>query len=44
MDGGTIFNVNLVDAVHRCREQVDDDSEIVVDIVVCSGYDLTSNN
>lgn len=26
MDGGTVWNTNLVDAVMRCREQVDDDS------------------
>lgn len=25
MDGGTIFNLNLVGAVHRCREQVQND-------------------
>jgi NTE family protein len=26
MDGGTVWNTNFVDAVERCREQVDDDS------------------
>lgn len=26
MDGGTVWNTNLVTAVERCREQVDDDS------------------
>lgn len=26
MDGGMIYNVNLVSAVQRCRDQVDDDS------------------
>lgn len=40
MDGGTVYNTNLVSAVERCREQVDDDSQISVDIVVCTGYDL----
>lgn len=37
MDGGTVWNTNLVTAVQRCREQVDDDSQITLDIIVC-GY------
>lgn len=32
MDGGTVWNVNLVKAVSRCREQVSDDSQITIDI------------
>jgi len=35
MDGGTVWNTNLVSAVQRCREQVDDDSQITLDILVC---------
>ena len=35
MDGGTVYNLNLVSAVHRCREIVDDDSKITIDIIVC---------
>ena len=34
MDGGTVWNTNLVSAVHRCREQVSDDSQITLDIVM----------
>ena len=37
MDGGTVYNVNLVSAVHQCRDLVDDDSQITIDIIVC-GY------
>jgi predicted acylesterase/phospholipase RssA len=37
MDGGTVYNTNIVSAVQRCRETVDDDSEIIIDIVVCEG-------
>lgn len=33
MDGGTVWNTNLVTAIERCREQVDDDSEISIDII-----------
>ena len=44
MDGGTVWNTNFVDAVERCREQVDNDSEITVDVIVCTGYDLKNND
>ena len=37
MDGGAVWNTNLVSAIHQCRDQVDTDSQITVDIVVC-GY------
>ena len=33
MDGGTTWNVNLVSAIERCREIVDDDSDITIDII-----------
>ena len=33
MDGGTVWNLNLVSAIKRCRELVDDDSKIVIDII-----------
>jgi len=37
MDGGAAWSVNLVSAVHRCREIVDDDSQINIDIVTVHG-------
>mmetsp|Transcript_1538 Transcript_1538/g.2713 ORF Transcript_1538/g.2713 Transcript_1538/m.2713 type:complete len:338 (-) Transcript_1538:193-1206(-) len=40
MDGGTVWNTNLVSAVERCREQVDDDSQITLDIVLCGSSKL----
>ena len=40
MDGGSVWNTNLVSAIQRCREDVDDDSEIVLDILLCSGSSL----
>ena len=40
IDGGTVWNTNLVSAVQRCREKVDDDSKITIDILVCFGYDI----
>ena len=35
MDGGTVWNTNLVSAVDRCLEQVDDESQIIIDIALC---------
>lgn len=35
MDGGTVFNTNLVTAADRCLEIVDDDSQIIMDIMLC---------
>ena len=35
IDGGTVYGVDLVSAVGRCRELVDDDSKIVLDVILC---------
>ena len=40
IDGGSVWNTNLVSALKRCREDVDDDSQITIDIVVCFAYDV----
>lgn len=37
MDGGVAYGVNLASAVQRCREVVDDDSKIYLDIIMCGG-------
>ena len=42
MDGGTVWNTNLVTAVERCREIVDHDSQITLDILECSPHSLDS--
>jgi hypothetical protein len=42
MDGGTVYNTNLVSAINTCREQVDDDSEITIDIIICDSTELDS--
>lgn len=44
MDGGTVWNTNLASAVNRCKEIVDDDSEITIDIILCSSHELPSWN
>ena len=35
VDGGTAYGVDVVSAVGRCREIVDDDSKIVLDVILC---------
>lgn len=34
MDGGTVWNLNLKDAVDRCLEIVDDEEHVVLDIAI----------
>jgi predicted acylesterase/phospholipase RssA len=43
MDGGTVWNLNLISAIDKCREIVDDDSQIVIDVISCA-RDFKSNN
>lgn len=40
MDGGTVWNTNLVSAIKRCQEIVDDDSQITLDVILCGGSHL----
>lgn len=44
MDGGTVWNTNLVSAVERCLEIVDDYSQITMDIIICSDDKLEPIN
>jgi len=39
MDGGVIWGINIATAIHRCMEIVDDESQIIVDILMCSASD-----
>jgi F0F1-type ATP synthase gamma subunit len=39
MDGGTVFNTNMVSAIERCRETAKDE-EITMDIVLCGSHEL----
>lgn len=43
-DGGEVLGVNVFSAVTRCREQVESDEDIIVDIVTCDTDKLTSFN
>lgn len=40
IDGGSVWNTNLVSAVERCMEIVDDESKVTLDIIECTGYEL----
>jgi hypothetical protein len=35
MDGGTVWNTNMVSAITKCLELVDDPSKIIMDIIIC---------
>jgi len=35
VDGGTFSDLNLQDAIQKCREVVDDDEDIIVDVIMC---------
>lgn len=43
-DGGAVLGVNVFSAVNRCREQVDADEDIIVDVITCDTDKLTSFN
>jgi hypothetical protein len=36
-DGGGLWNLDIPGAVRRCREVVDDEADIIIDIVICAG-------
>lgn len=40
MDGGTVWNTNLISAIDHCMELVGDESKITLDIAVCGSYYL----
>lgn len=40
-DGGIAFNTNLASAIDRCMEEVDDHSQIILDVIICSDYSQT---
>ena len=35
VDGGTYSDLNLQDAINKCREVVDNDEDITVDVIMC---------
>jgi len=43
MDGGTVWNTNIISAIQRCKETVDDDSQIEIDIVTCQKENKVSD-
>ena len=37
VDGGSVWNIDLSGAIKRCKEIVDNDKDIIVDVVMCNG-------
>jgi len=44
MDGGAVFNINLVSAVQKCLEIVDSPSKIILDLNICTNGHLDTAN
>lgn len=44
MDGGTVWNSNLISAVNKCMELVDSKSKIVIDVATCHYVDMPITN
>ena len=40
IDGGTVFNINVEGAIRRCKEVVDDEKDIIVDMIMCNYHFL----
>ena len=40
IDGGSIWNLDISSAVRRCREIVDKDEDIIIDLYLCSGSSI----
>ena len=37
IDGGSVLNLDVGGAIERCREITDSDSDIIVDVILCTG-------
>lgn len=40
MDGGTVWNLNLIDAVDKCLEIVEDQEHVVLDVIITEFLEL----
>ena len=39
MDGMTAYNINVEGAIKQCKKLVDDESKIIIDVMVCNSPD-----
>ena len=37
IDGGSVLNLDVGGAIERCRETTDNDTDIIVDVILCTG-------
>ena len=45
MDGGTVYNINAEGVIASCMDGiVDDESKIILDIVLCSNHDMPAED
>jgi predicted acylesterase/phospholipase RssA len=43
MDGGAVWNTNIISAVDKCRELVDSDSQVILDVVLLYSPKISMN-
>jgi hypothetical protein len=44
MDGGTVWNTNLVSAVDKCKEMGHEDKDIILDIILCDQASISTES
>ena len=44
IDGGCKWKLDVISAIRRCREVVDDDSDIIVDLVICNNPSIAKKD
>ena len=45
MDGGTVWNLNIVSGIEKCQELgFKDEKDIVLDVIVLTGQNMTFTN
>jgi len=40
VDGGVIWNIDIDSAVRRCKEVVNDEKDIIIDMILCGNYQM----
>ena len=44
VDGSTYSNLSVGDPIQRCREEVENDSDIIIDVILCYGTPIELSN
>ena len=44
VDGSTYSNLSVGDPIQRCREEVENDSDIIIDVILCYATPIEVSN